>query len=110
MSCTRLSPDALPWTQGGHPLERKKASAQRPMLLIEFAPGFIDPNLCLRSHVIYVLSGVLSLELADGSERGPERFGAGQACWLDAGTTHRARNDGQVPVVAFIASDLEGPR
>lgn len=110
MSCTRLSPDALPWTQGGHPLERKKASAQRPMLLIEFAPGFIDPNLCLRSHVIYVLSGVLSLELADGSERGPERFGAGQACWLDAGTTHRARNDGEVPVVAFIASDLEGPR
>lgn len=73
------------------------------MLLIEFAPGFVDPNICVRSHVIYVLSGELSLEL----EERVERAGAGQACWLDAGTTHRARNDGQVPVVAFIASDFE---
>lgn len=106
MSCVRLSPDALPWTQGGHPLEQKKASTERPMLLIEFAPGFIDPNTCLRSHVIYVLSGELSLELAERVER----FAAGQACWLDPGTEHRARNDGEVPVVAFIASDLEAAR
>ena len=106
MSCVHLSPEALPWTQGGHPLERKKASAERPMLLIEFAPGFVDPNVCVRSHVIYVLSGELSFELDDRVVR----VGGGQACWLDAGTAHRARNDGPIPVVAFIASDLEQPR
>jgi mannose-6-phosphate isomerase-like protein (cupin superfamily) len=106
VSCVHLSPDALPWTEGAHPLERKKASAERPMLLIELAPGFVDPNTCLRSHVIYVLSGALSLELDDRLEH----VGEGQACWLDAGTTHRARNDGQIPVVAFIASDMEQPR
>jgi len=76
------------------------------MLVIEFAPGFVDPSPCLRSHVIYVVSGELVLELAERTER----LGAGQACWLDAGTQHRARNDGDVPVVAFIASDLEAAR
>jgi quercetin dioxygenase-like cupin family protein len=99
-----LCPAELPWTAGGHPLERKKVSPDRPMLVVEFAPGFVDPNECVRSHVIYVLSGELCLQLDDRAER----LGAGQACWIDAGTTHRASNDGTVPVVAFIASDLEG--
>ena len=106
MSCVRLAPEALPWTEGAHPLERKKASGERPMLVIEFAPGFVDPNPCLRSHAIYVVSGELLLELGDRTER----IGAGQACWLDVGTQHRARNDGTLPVVAFIASDLETAR
>ena len=76
------------------------------MLLIEFAPGFEDPNVCTRSHVIYVVSGELSLALAEREQR----VAAGEACWLDAGTEHRARNAGSVPVVAFIASDLEAAR
>jgi quercetin dioxygenase-like cupin family protein len=73
------------------------------MLLIEFAAGFADPTPCRRSHVIYVLSGALTLEL--GERR--ERVAAGEACWIDAGTEHRASNAGPEPVVAFIASDLE---
>jgi quercetin dioxygenase-like cupin family protein len=93
----------MPWIPGAHPLERKKASAERPMVLIEFAPGFADPNLCTRSHVVYVVSGELVLQLTDREER----LRAGEACWLDAGTAHRARNDGTETVVAFIASDLE---
>lgn len=76
------------------------------MLVIEFSPGFADPSPCLRSHVIYVVAGELVLQLADRVER----VGAGQACWLDAGTEHRARNDGDTAVVAFIASDLEAAR
>ena len=106
VSVHRLCPDELAWVQGAHPLERKKAAAARPMLVIEFAPGFADPNQCLRSHVIYVLSGELCLQL---DER-VERVAAGQACWIDAGTEHRARNDGEVKVVAFVASDLEVAR
>jgi quercetin dioxygenase-like cupin family protein len=103
MSYVRLSPDVMPWSRAAHPLERKKASAERPMVLIEFAPGFADPNECMRSHIIYMVSGELVVQLGDREER----LRPGEACWLDAGTGHRARNDGTQTVVAFIASDLE---
>jgi quercetin dioxygenase-like cupin family protein len=69
---------------------------------LRFAPGFADPNLCERSHAIYVLEGVLELEL----EEGTRRVAAGEGCWLDRGTRHRARNPGGTPVVAFVVSDL----
>jgi len=102
MACTRVAFPSLDWTAGLHPLERKKASAERPAVLIEFAPGFDDPNVCVRAHVIFVVSGTLEIILDDHSEC----FNVGECCWLDAGTAHRARNPGSQPVVAFIASDL----
>jgi quercetin dioxygenase-like cupin family protein len=96
----------LPWTAGNHPLEKKQQGAGRPLAMLEFAPGFSDPNWCERSHVILVLRGALELELRDGVRR----VGTGEACVIDRGTAHRARNPGAEPVVAFIVSDAEVPR
>jgi quercetin dioxygenase-like cupin family protein len=91
----------IPWQSGNHPLERKKV-ASGGLSLLEFAPGFSDPDLCRRSHVFFVLEGTLSLELQ--AETVSVR--AGSAFWLDRGTAHRAANRGDVPVVLFVASDL----
>jgi quercetin dioxygenase-like cupin family protein len=105
VACTRVDFPALPWTAGGHPLERKKACSGRPIVMLEFAPGFADPNWCERAHLIFVISGVLEFEL--GAE--VERFTAGQCCAIDAGTAHRARNGGSECVVAFVASEVALP-
>lgn len=106
MACTRIAFPDLAWTAGGHPLERKKLAADRPLALLEFAPGFADPNWCERSHVILVLSGALELELRTGTER----LARGECCVIDRGTAHRARNPGSEPVVLFLASEVEVPR
>jgi quercetin dioxygenase-like cupin family protein len=105
MSCTRIDFPDLAWGPGGHPLERKKACPDRPIVLLEFAPGFADPNWCERSHLVYVVSGTLSFQFAGGVEH----FAAGQSCVIDAGTAHCARNDGAEVVVAFVASEIEVP-
>jgi quercetin dioxygenase-like cupin family protein len=103
VTCTRIAFPALPWTAGNHPLERKKVGTGRPIVMLEFAAGFADPNWCERSHVIFVLGGTLEIELRDRVER----FAAGECCVIDAGTAHRARNPGQDPVTAFVASEIE---
>lgn len=95
--------DALPWTQGGHPLEQKKVHGERPLGLLRFAPGFADPNWCPRSHILLVLEGSLQLEF----ERQTVTVQAGQACQIDAGTAHRASNPGAVEALVFIASEIE---
>lgn len=105
MAYTQVAFPDLPWTAGNHPLERKQVAPDRPLAMLEFAPGFADPNWCERSHVILVLRGTLELELADGVRR-VER---GEACIIDAGTAHRARNAGDEPVLAFITSEIEVP-
>lgn len=102
MACTRLPLSSLPWTQGGHPLERKKVGGHPAITLLEFGPGFSDPSWCQRAHVVYVLSGALTFEL----ESGLVLLSAGECCVLDAGTAHRAQNHGDEAVVAFVASDL----
>ena len=105
MALTRIALNHLAWTQGAHPLERKKMSAERPVALVEFAPGFEDPNLCTRAHFIFVVSGELELE----SRAGVERFVTGECCVIDRGTEHRARNNGREAVTLLIASELELP-
>lgn len=102
VSSVRFEFASMPFEQGGHPLEQKKVCGERPAALLRFAPGFADPNWCVRAHVIYVLSGTLELELHDRREL----ITAGNGCWLDAGTAHRAGNPGSEPVVAFIVSDV----
>lgn len=103
MPVTRLPFTASGWVQSPtHPLEQKKVVAGRSAALLQFAPGFADPNACPRSHVIYVLEGVLELELDDRVER----IAAGEACWIDRGSSHRARNPGAVNTVVFIVSDV----
>jgi quercetin dioxygenase-like cupin family protein len=94
---------AAPFVPGAHPLERKKTSPHPSVVLLEFAPGFLDPNWCRRAHVVYVLRGELTLEL----EGARERIRTGECCVLDGGTAHRAANEGGEPVLAFVASDLQ---
>jgi quercetin dioxygenase-like cupin family protein len=101
MACDVIRLDAMDWTPGGHPLERKKGPRGN-VVLLEFAPGFSDPSWCVRSHVIYVVRGTLELEL----EGGVERVDAGQAVSLPAGTAHRARNPGQDVAELFVVSDV----
>jgi mannose-6-phosphate isomerase-like protein (cupin superfamily) len=101
MACRRIDLRERQWTPGAHPLERKKGPEGK-MVLLELGPGFEDPNVCQRSHVIYVLEGSLELVL----DHGVERAEAGEVLLVDAGTTHRAANRGSVPVVAFVVSDV----
>ena len=55
MTCTRVAFPALPWTQATIRSNARRSPARRPIALLEFAPGFADPNWCERSHVIFVL-------------------------------------------------------
>ena len=103
MAFTRIAFPSIPLAQGAHPLERKKVGSHASVALLEFAPGFADPNWCSRAHVFYVLEGELTLEL-DGSR---EAVGPGSSCVLDAGTRHRASNEGPTRAVIFAVSDLQ---
>jgi glyoxylate utilization-related uncharacterized protein len=87
----RIPLTSLSWAPGNHPLERKKVWPSRGLTLLEFAPGFVDPNVCYNGHAIYVLEGSLAFELEGGVI---ESVQAGEACFLDRGTAHRARNAG----------------
>jgi ethanolamine utilization protein EutQ (cupin superfamily) len=103
MPVTRLPFPDLAFTQSPtHPLEQKKVVAGRGAALLRFAPGFADPNPCTRSHVLYVVEGGLELQL-DG---GVEHIAAGEACWIDKGSVHHARNPGEAATVVFIVSDV----
>ncbi len=104
MSFTHLPFTSLDWTPGSHPLEKKKLVDGRPVVLLEFAPGFEDPHWCERGHVIYVLDGALELVL----DHGTERLDAGNGIVLDARTRHRAKNPGAVPVRLLVISREAG--
>jgi quercetin dioxygenase-like cupin family protein len=101
MTVTVAPFDSMPWEEGTHELERKKVVAGHSVVLIEFAPGFADPNPCERSHVLYVIQGVLELEL----DQGATLVRAGQCAVVEKGTRHRAKNAGRGAAVAFIVSD-----
>ncbi len=100
MSFTHLPFASLEWTTGAHPLEKKKVVDGHPVVMLEFAPGFEDPNWCERGHLIYALSGALELVLATRIER----VTAGDGCVMPAGTRHRARNPGQSAVRLLVIS------
>lgn len=92
--------DRLEWQPGNHPLERKKV-ADVGLCMLRFEPGFEDPSWCERSHLLYVLEGVLTIELDDRQLE----VAAGQALWLDPGTRHRASVRHDVAAVVLAASD-----
>jgi quercetin dioxygenase-like cupin family protein len=101
MACRLIDFGATPWLPGAHALERKKTATDVAVTLLEFAPGFADPNPCRRGHAAFVLEGEIALVLENGTE---VRAGAGSAFHLDPGTVHRARNPGDQPVRLFIYS------
>lgn len=98
MTFVRAPFPAQAWVTGGHPLERKKTLPERGLTLLEFDPGFSDPNVCVAGHFMFVLEGSFGLEL-DG---GLERLEPGEACFLDPGTRHRARNLGSTRVRLIV--------
>jgi quercetin dioxygenase-like cupin family protein len=100
MTFTRLPFSSIDWAAGSHPLEKKKSFADDPIVMLEFAPGFADPNWCERGHIIHVLSGTLELVLQDRTER----VEAGDACVVAPGTEHCAANPGGEPVRLFVVS------
>lgn len=100
MAFVRAPFPSQPWSPGGHPLERKKTLPERGLTLLEFEPGFEDPNTCLAGHFMFVLEGSFGLEL----DTGLERLEAGEGCFLDPGTGHRARNLGAIPVRLVVLS------
>jgi quercetin dioxygenase-like cupin family protein len=101
MACRVIDFEAAPWQPGAHPSERKKPATDVAVTLLEFGPGFVDPNPCRRGHAAYVIAGEIALVLEDGSE---VRARAGSAFHLDAGTVHKARNPGPGPVRLFVYS------
>ena len=99
MGYHRLQFASAPWTPGAQQLERKKVGGAGAAVL-EFGPGFSDPNWCERAHVAYVLSGTLSLEV-DGHV---EEIGTGYGFVTERGTRHRASNPGPTPVRLFVVT------
>ena len=104
MSCEVVPFSTMPWSQGGHPLEQKKTFAPRALTLLRFEVAFEDPAWCANGHHIYVVDGALELEL----EQGCVRLERGDACVLDPGTRHRARNPGATSVTLFVFSSPAG--
>ena len=103
MAFVRAAFPSQPWTPGGHPLERKKTLPSRGLTLLEFEPGFADPNVCLAGHFMFVIEGSFGLEL----DTGLERLDAGEACFLDAGTAHRACNLGPTQVRLLVLTQTD---
>lgn len=102
MSERRIPWPEIPWEAGNHPLEMKKVAPGQPCTLLRFLPGFADPNICQRSHVVHVLEGVLTVELADGIDY----VAAGESYVLSSGTPHRARNDSPAELLLLAISDV----
>jgi uncharacterized cupin superfamily protein len=105
MAFTRVPFGSMPWEQGSHRLEKKKSLAGRGIGLLEFAPGFTDPTGCERSHIMYVVEGMIDLEFDEGLVT----LSAGQCGVLDRGTRHRAKNTGDEKAIVFVVSDVDVP-
>jgi quercetin dioxygenase-like cupin family protein len=106
MAYVRIAWPQMPWIAGSDPRERKKSEAGHGVTMLEFAPGFVDPQWCDRGHVLLVLDGTLELEL----ESGTERLAAGEAAVVDAGTRHRAANPTSAPARIFVVARPEPVR
>jgi mannose-6-phosphate isomerase-like protein (cupin superfamily) len=98
MAFERIALPLQAWVQGGHPLERKKTAPAHGLTLLEFAPGFADPNWCVNGHFMFVLAGTFAVEL----DSGVETLEPGEACVVDSGTRHRARNAGTSAVQLLV--------
>jgi mannose-6-phosphate isomerase-like protein (cupin superfamily) len=102
MSYAHVNWEEVPWQQGNHPLEHKKIAPEKSCTMLMFMPGFRDPNLCSRSHVLHILEGTLTVAM--GTEIVQVR--AGELLVLEANTLHRASNEAADPCVLLAVSDL----
>jgi mannose-6-phosphate isomerase-like protein (cupin superfamily) len=105
MAFTRVPFGAMPWEAGSHPLEKKKTLQGRGIGLLEFAPGFGDRHWCERSHILYVVEGIIEIEFDEGFVT----LSAGQCGVLDKGTRHKAKNSSDETAIVFVVSDIDVP-
>jgi len=104
MACDVAAFSTMDWVAGGHPLEQKKTLPARSLTLLRFDVGFEDPAWCVHGHHIFVLEGRFELLLEDGRCE----LTKGDACVLDPGTRHKARNPGDEPCELFVISRAPG--
>lgn len=79
---------AAPWADRGLARLKELSAYGRRIRLVEFLPGFSDPQWCLKGHAVYVLEGVIESEYGDGVSTRR----AGEAYVLPPGVKHRSRN------------------
>lgn len=93
--------DALAWIVRGAARLKELAAHGKRMRLVEFAPGFADPNWCSKAHVVYVLAGAIESHYEDGvSVRR-----AGDAYIVPAGVPHRSCNPPDAPARLLIVDE-----
>lgn len=99
MAYERIPFPEMEWRPGEvNPQERKKLAATGAARMLEFAPGFADPQWCRNGHIGLVLEGTLALEF----ERETLRLNPGDGFSIDPATPHRASNPGPAPTTLFI--------
>lgn len=93
--------DDLPWEERGAARLKEVTAHGRRIRLVEFLPGFSDPNWCLKGHAVYVLQGVVDSHYADGvSTRA-----AGEAYIIPAGVKHRSANPYGQPARLLVVDE-----
>ena len=91
MSAEPIDFDALPWH---HPLHGARFKVHRDgarqIRLVEFTSDFVEPDLCTRGHIGYVLDG--TLEVSFNGHR--VTYPAGSGIFIAAGesSAHKARS------------------
>jgi hypothetical protein len=78
--------------------------ADMRLRIVEYPVGYLADHWCELPHVIHLLAGAITIELASG-----ETFGlnAGQTCRLAAGVPgHRVHTIGDATAVAWIIDHL----
>ena len=68
--------------------------------LVDYSPNYLSDHWCKRGHIMFVVSGVLELELADGQVF---RLTKGMSFEVsDQESTHRTRTGADVGATLFI--------
>jgi quercetin dioxygenase-like cupin family protein len=96
-----LDLNAVPWTERGAARLKELSAYGKRLRIVEFGPGFSDPNWCRKGHVVYVLEGVIESEYEDGDSSRR----AGEAYVIPAGVKHRSRNPHGVSATLLIVDD-----
>jgi quercetin dioxygenase-like cupin family protein len=93
--------NAAPWVDRGRARLKELSAHGKRLRLVEFLPGFSDPNWCAKGHVLYVLEGVIESEYEDhiSTRR------AGEAYVLPPGMKHRSRNPFTAPARLLIVDE-----
>ncbi len=94
------------WVERGDARLKEMSAHGKRVRLVEFRPGFDDPNWCSKGHVVFVLEGAVESRYEDGVT--PRR--AGEAYIIPPGIPHRSQNPHRVPARLLIVDDLAPSR